>query len=52
MKVSSTQQHQQAAKVETPKEAAVQARPKAQEAQEAPKAPPPAHLGRTVDTKA
>ena len=52
MKVSGTQQHQQAAKVETPKKAPVQAEQKAQEAQEAPKAPPPAHLGKRIDTKA
>lgn len=49
MKVSGTQQHQQAAKVETPRKAPVQAQ---QKAQEAPKAPPPAHLGKSIDTKA
>ncbi len=49
MNVSRIQQHAQAAKVETPKKAEVPAPPKAQEA---PKAPPPAHLGRTIDTKA
>ncbi|BDU74879.1 hypothetical protein [Mesoterricola silvestris] len=49
MKVSSIQPHPQATKVETPKQAPVQAQ---QKAQEAPKPPPPAHLGKTIDTKA
>lgn len=48
MKVSSTQHQQAPPKVETPKQAPVQAQ---QKAQEAPQAQAPAHLGKNIDTK-